>query len=125
MEQLESQLSEAVKKLKIRYKDRNRIMHQVNMGELLEFYLSSLTRTFDPHSSYLSAQTMEDTINQQLHLSLEGIGASLASENGFATVKEIVRWRQATPLGVPHVALEDDVYEGYLIPKGAILHANH
>lgn len=42
-----------------------------------------------------------------------------------ATVKEIVRWRQATPLGVPHVALEDDVYDGYLIPKGAILHANH
>lgn len=42
-----------------------------------------------------------------------------------ATVKEIVRWRQATPLGVPHVAMEDDVYEGHLIPKGAILHANH
>jgi len=42
-----------------------------------------------------------------------------------ATVKEIVRWRQATPLGVPHVAMEDDVYEGYLIPKGAICHANH
>ena len=42
-----------------------------------------------------------------------------------ATVKEILRWRQATPLGVPHVAMEDDVYEGYLIPKGAILHANH
>lgn len=42
-----------------------------------------------------------------------------------ATVKEIIRWRQATPLGVPHVALEDDVYDGYLIPKGAILHANH
>ncbi|KAK3677176.1 hypothetical protein LTR78_002714 [Recurvomyces mirabilis] len=42
-----------------------------------------------------------------------------------ATVKEIVRWRQATPLGVPHVAIEDDVYEGYHIPKGAILHANH
>ncbi|KAK4501592.1 hypothetical protein PRZ48_007401 [Zasmidium cellare] len=42
-----------------------------------------------------------------------------------ATVKEILRWRQATPLGVPHVALEDDVYEGYHIPKGAILHANH
>lgn len=42
-----------------------------------------------------------------------------------ATIKEVIRWRQATPLGVPHVALEDDVYEGYLIPKGAILHANH
>ena len=42
-----------------------------------------------------------------------------------ATVKEIVRWRQSTPLGVPHSVLEDDVYEGYFIPKGAICHANN
>lgn len=42
-----------------------------------------------------------------------------------ATVKEVLRWRQPTPLGVPHVALEDDEYDGYFIPKGAILHANH
>lgn len=42
-----------------------------------------------------------------------------------ATVTEVLRWRQSTPLGVPHEALNDDVYEGYLIPKGAMLHANH
>ena len=42
-----------------------------------------------------------------------------------ATVKEMIRWRQSTPLGVPHSTLEDDVYEGYLIPKGAICHANN
>ncbi|KAF2772703.1 putative P450 monooxygenase [Teratosphaeria nubilosa] len=41
-----------------------------------------------------------------------------------ATIKELLRWRQSTPLGVPHVAMEDDVYEGYLIPKGAILHVS-
>ena len=42
-----------------------------------------------------------------------------------ATVKELMRWRQTAPLGAPHMAMEDDVYEGYFIPKGAILHANH
>ena len=42
-----------------------------------------------------------------------------------ATVKELLRWRQSTPLGVPHECMNDDVYEGYLIPKGAMLHANH
>ena len=36
-----------------------------------------------------------------------------------ATCKEMLRWRQSTPLGVPHVTLEDDVYNGYFIPKGA------
>ena len=81
---------EAVKKIRRIYKDRNRLVHQFNMGDLLEIYLSSLTRTFDPHSSYMSANTLEDTINQSLHLSLEGIGASLQSEDGYAVVKEIV-----------------------------------
>jgi len=81
---------EAVDKVKIRYRDRNRLFHQFDMSELLEVYLSSLTRTFDPHSSYMSAKTLEDTIGQTLHLSLEGIGASLQSENGYAVVKEVV-----------------------------------
>lgn len=81
---------EAIEKLKVRYRDRNRIFHQFDMSDLLEVYLSSLTRTFDPHSSYLNARNFEDMIGQALHLSLEGIGASLQSEDGYAVVKEIV-----------------------------------
>jgi carboxyl-terminal processing protease len=81
---------EAVKKLTVRYRDRNRIVHQFDMSDLLEVYLSALTRTFDPHSSYMNAKTLEDTIQQTLHLQLEGIGASLSSEDGYAIVKEIV-----------------------------------
>ncbi|HMB02813.1 MAG TPA: carboxy terminal-processing peptidase [Isosphaeraceae bacterium] len=81
---------EAIKRLKVRYRDRNRIVHQFDMTDLLEVYLSSLTRTFDPHSSYMGAKTLEDTIGQTLHLQLEGIGASLQSEDGYAVVKEIV-----------------------------------
>ncbi|WP_165066111.1 carboxy terminal-processing peptidase [Paludisphaera rhizosphaerae] len=81
---------DVVKKLTIRYRDRNRLFHQFDSNELLEVYLSSLTRTFDPHSSYLSAKNLEDMLNQQLHLSLEGIGASLRSEDGYAVVAEVV-----------------------------------
>ena len=82
--------AEAIRKLTVRYKDRNRMFHQFDSSELLEVYLSSLTRTFDPHSSYLSAKNLEDMLNQQLHLSLEGIGASLRSEDGYAVVAEVV-----------------------------------
>ena len=82
--------ADATKKLTIRYHDRNRLVHQFDMSDLLEIYLSALTKTFDPHSNYMNAKTLEDTIGQQLHLSLEGIGASLQSEDGFAVVKEIV-----------------------------------
>ena len=81
---------DAAKRLLVRYRDRNRMVHQFDMSELLEIYLSSLTRTFDPHSSYMSAKMLEDTLDQTLRLSLEGIGASLQSEDGFAIVKEIV-----------------------------------
>lgn len=81
---------EVVQKLIVRYRDRNRVFHQLDSGELLEIYLSSLTRTFDPHSAYLGPKNLEDLLSQQLHLSLEGIGASLGSEDGYAVVKEIV-----------------------------------
>ena len=55
----------AVSKWKIRYKDRNRLWHQVDSSELLELYLSSLTETFDPHSSFLSQKNLEDLLNYQ------------------------------------------------------------
>ncbi|THU89093.1 cytochrome P450 [Dendrothele bispora CBS 962.96] len=37
-----------------------------------------------------------------------------------ALVKEVLRWRPAVPTGVPHVPIQDDYYEGYLIRKGTI-----
>ncbi|KAJ7439074.1 cytochrome P450 [Mycena galericulata] len=39
-------------------------------------------------------------------------------------VQETLRWRTGVPLGVPHRVMEDDVYRGMLIPKGAIVFAN-
>ncbi|KAH9971777.1 cytochrome P450 [Russula compacta] len=41
-----------------------------------------------------------------------------------ALCKEAMRWSMATPVGVPHATTQDDVYDGYLIPKGAIVIAN-
>uniref|UniRef100_A0A0W0F308 Cytochrome p450 n=1 Tax=Moniliophthora roreri TaxID=221103 RepID=A0A0W0F308_MONRR len=41
-----------------------------------------------------------------------------------AIMKEAMRWRPVAPIGVPHASLEDDVYEGYFIPKGSIIVPN-
>lgn len=41
-----------------------------------------------------------------------------------AIVKETLRWHPIAPLGLPHKADADEVVEGYLIPRGAILMAN-
>ncbi|THV05811.1 cytochrome P450 [Dendrothele bispora CBS 962.96] len=37
-----------------------------------------------------------------------------------ALVKEVLRWKPALPAGLPHVPIQDDYYEGYLIRKGTI-----
>ncbi|KAJ1306347.1 hypothetical protein OPQ81_007354 [Rhizoctonia solani] len=39
-------------------------------------------------------------------------------------VQETLRWAPVTPLAVPHACFQDDTYEGYHIPKGAIVIGN-
>lgn len=41
-----------------------------------------------------------------------------------AIVKEVLRWRPVGPLGLPRRTSQDDVYEGYFIPKGSLVIAN-
>ncbi|KAH9970770.1 cytochrome P450 [Russula compacta] len=41
-----------------------------------------------------------------------------------AVCTEVLRWQAVTPLGVPHAATEDDVYNDFLIPKGSIVVPN-
>ena len=86
----EEEGEKAVHRLTVRYRDRNRLLHQFNTTELMEIFLSALTTAIDPHSNYMGPRQVEDLMNQSLHLSLEGIGASLSSEDGYAVVKEIV-----------------------------------
>lgn len=40
-----------------------------------------------------------------------------------ACIKECLRWRPPVPLGVPRLVQQDDEYEGFFIPKGAVVHA--
>lgn len=39
-------------------------------------------------------------------------------------LKEVYRWNPPVPLGLPHRLMEDDVYRGYHLPKGATIIAN-
>ncbi|KAF7374026.1 Cytochrome P450 monooxygenase ARMGADRAFT-1018420 [Mycena sanguinolenta] len=41
-----------------------------------------------------------------------------------ALIKETLRWAPVGPIGLPHRLMEDDYYDGYLIPKGSIVIAN-
>ncbi|MDX1970416.1 MAG: carboxy terminal-processing peptidase [Planctomycetaceae bacterium] len=87
LEKVES--AEAVKRLHKRYDTLKRTAHDTEDVEILEMYLSTMAHCFDPHSSYMSPNTLDD-FNIQMRLSLEGIGAALRSEDGFTTVAQVV-----------------------------------
>jgi carboxyl-terminal processing protease len=80
---------EARKRLHKRYETLKRNAHDMEDNEVLEMFLSSVAHCFDPHSSYMSPQTVED-FQITMRLSLQGIGAALRSEDGITTVASIV-----------------------------------
>ncbi|KAG1805252.1 cytochrome P450 [Suillus variegatus] len=41
-----------------------------------------------------------------------------------AILREVLRWNPPAPLGIAHATSNDDVYDGYFIPKGAIVMVN-
>ncbi|KAI0050756.1 cytochrome P450 [Auriscalpium vulgare] len=41
-----------------------------------------------------------------------------------AVVSEVFRWGALAPLGLPHTSIEDDIHEGYFIPKGSVILTN-
>merc|ERR1712000_780138 len=99
-----------------RYRNNLRTMAQTEKPEKLEMYLSALTHCFDPHSSYMSPQTLED-FRISMELSLDGIGAALRSEEGYTVVAEIVPGGAADADGrlkagdkIVGVAQEDDEF---------------
>ncbi|HEX3656503.1 MAG TPA: carboxy terminal-processing peptidase [Pirellulales bacterium] len=80
---------EASKKLSRRYHSFVKRMHQTDHDELLEMYLTSLTTSYDPHSTYMSPSTL-DNFEIQMKLELDGIGAQLQFEDGFTMVNKII-----------------------------------
>ncbi|MEI8228206.1 MAG: carboxy terminal-processing peptidase [Planctomycetota bacterium] len=80
---------EAQDKLQRRYRSFAKRMHQMTADELLETYLSSLTSSLDPHTSFMSPGTLEN-FEIGMRLQLDGIGASLKGEDGYTTVAELV-----------------------------------
>ena len=65
---------------------------------LPEVYAEAFASSLDPHSSFLSAETLAD-FQIHMRLSLEGIGALLQSEDGFTMVQSLVPGGQADKEG--------------------------
>ncbi|NUQ63056.1 MAG: carboxy terminal-processing peptidase [Pirellulales bacterium] len=79
----------AIEKLTRRYHSFAKRMHQTDDEELLEMYLTAMTTSFDPHTTYMAPSTL-DNFDIAMRLELDGIGAALQAEDGFTVVKEII-----------------------------------
>jgi carboxyl-terminal processing protease len=72
---------------------------EVTEDDLYSGYLDSFARALDPHSSFFSRDVLED-FEIQMKLSLEGIGATLSSQDGFTVVEQLVPGGAAAKSGL-------------------------
>lgn len=79
----------AVDRVLRRYRSLAKRMHQTDSDELLEMYLTAVTTSYDPHTTYMSPSTYDNFLIQ-MRLNLEGIGAALQVEDGYTVVNKII-----------------------------------
>ncbi len=80
---------EIVKKLKTRYKDAYAHYDKFDEVKIADYILKSFSTGLDPHSLYFNPEEIE-SFNISFKLSLEGIGATLKSEDGYTIVDSLV-----------------------------------
>jgi carboxyl-terminal processing protease len=70
-------------------------------AEIQESFINAMTQLFDPHSSFLSADTLE-SFNSAVQNSFVGIGALLQDDDGICTIKQILPGGPAEESGLLH-----------------------
>jgi carboxyl-terminal processing protease len=84
-----TELSEAKRRLIHRYELQTRRSIEKRREDIYAEFLDAFATSLDPHSSYLSADDVED-FQIQMRLSLEGIGVALTERDGYAVVEQII-----------------------------------
>jgi carboxyl-terminal processing protease len=74
-------------------------MKEQKSEDLYAGYLDSFGRGLDPHSSFFPPDNYED-FEIQMGLSLEGIGATLSSQDGFTVVEQLIEGGSAKSSGL-------------------------
>ncbi len=75
--------------LRKRYERGEKRAEQVTVDEVFENLMNAYARTFDPHSNYFSARNSEE-YRIQMSLSYEGIGATLQSDDEYASIVNLL-----------------------------------
>ncbi len=77
------------KTLDKRYQQVARSVSELKGEEVFALFLNAYTASVDPHTDYLDPRSAEN-FNQQMSLSLEGIGAQLQRQDDVVVIREII-----------------------------------
>jgi carboxyl-terminal processing protease len=80
---------EAIDRIKKNYERSLKRMADESLEDRLALYLDSFARSLDPHSTYWAQDTYND-FRININLSLEGIGATLSSKDGFTVIEQLL-----------------------------------
>ena len=73
-----------------RYHRNLRLFTDWNSDDVIQVYLTTLARVYDPHSDYYGHQQLEQ-FSIAMNLSLSGIGAELTlSDDGYCTIRKLL-----------------------------------
>jgi carboxyl-terminal processing protease len=75
--------------LKKRYQNLLSQSAKLNNQDVFQIFMDAFTESVDPHTNYFNPFNASQ-FNMEMSRSLEGIGATLASENDYVTIKTIV-----------------------------------
>src|SRR5262249_34621218 len=75
--------------LKHRYHRNVHTFAEWNHDDVLQVYLTTLARVYDPHSDYMGPAQL-DSFAITMNLSLFGIGAELGTEDGYCVIRRLL-----------------------------------
>jgi carboxyl-terminal processing protease len=82
-------LEKAKQQLSKRYDLSIKRAKEMNQSKMINLFMEAFAHGLDPHSDYMPAEQLEE-FKISMNLSLEGIGVSLSSDDGYTIVQEII-----------------------------------
>jgi len=80
-----------IKRLAKRYRALLRDREEKEEMDIVEYYLDSLARAYDPHSDYFQPDEAENFAIQSIDLAVKGIGAVLRTDDdGYAAIEQVI-----------------------------------
>jgi carboxyl-terminal processing protease len=90
--------TETAELLRKRYERSLKRAEQITADEVFENLMNAYARSYDPHSNYFSARNSEE-YRIQMSLSYEGIGATLQSDDEYASIVNLLPGGPAAAAG--------------------------